>query len=334
MIFDNADSVVDTAGSTSAPATILDDYWPVGSRGSVLITTRDRASLGLFHGHVSMIECLAEDDAANLLLSLTRPHSSEMVNEHARLICEQVGYLPLAISSVALIVQQDNMSLQEYIKDFSYGEMFELSQPFGGPADSYPHRISTTWNRHMDRLDADALSLINMFAFLDNDRIPDDLLLKAANDPTNKLLIFISNAKVFRQIRRNLRRGILVEHNEDLERMYMHRMVQEFCIFRMDENAYRRAFEMAFSVLDSQWPFQDHINRYNLKQWPMQQELISHIEALASRLEKSQEHNSKHKGWTNKELSVVHSRIARLFHSGAWYVHLCQGIIGAWLTQC
>src|ERR1700753_2951958 len=63
LIFDNVDTTKE--GS-------IDEFWPSGDRGSILVTARDESSLGQFTGTVHHLQNLSEDEGIKLLMQLSK----------------------------------------------------------------------------------------------------------------------------------------------------------------------------------------------------------------------------------------------------------------------
>lgn len=160
-------------------ADILDDYWPMGSPASVLITSRDPLLKTYNYtddsGHCgNSLQSFDQSEATNFLLKLTRREREASEKASGQAIVDVLGGLPLAISQIAGVIVRNELSFTEFLemygKESAHAQLFKLQ---GGQLKSrtqYDYTIASVWA--LDWLDDGAASLLGVLSLLDPDGIP------------------------------------------------------------------------------------------------------------------------------------------------------------------
>ena len=319
LVFDDANAVIES--------NILDDFWPPGGRGSILVTTRDKASLGRFTGVIREVRQLEERDAVELLARTSGLKLDEQGQQNAAKICAELGCLPLTICAAAFIIHADDLSFAEYLSLYPNRDLIiKHSKPIGGRAMRYPLTPSTVWNPSLDRLDPETTFLLNILAFLDPDKISEELLLAAARKGCDSRLNFINSAHKFVGHRTRLTHRGLVVRNPDLKQLWMHRMVRDTCHWRMDRKSYQTAFDVTLKMVYNRWPVPELHNRHNRRLWVVQQEYLPHIFSLAECYQASVEADEDDEIQSGITFPLETTQLfPELVLSGAWY--------GSWLSK-
>ena len=200
LVFDNADDIdmwmasappqqrVDAEISiqtTSAGSRRLVDYLPRSKRGCIIFTTRDRkAAVKLAQQEIITVSEMSEEVAMKLLQKCLA--SPDLVDEthDATTLLELLTYLPLAITQAAAYINENGITLCDYL--LLLGEKEEetielLSEEFEdyGRYRDVKNPVATTWLisfeqiRRSDPLAADYLSFI---ACVHPRDIPESLL--------------------------------------------------------------------------------------------------------------------------------------------------------------
>ncbi|KAF2253361.1 HET-domain-containing protein [Trematosphaeria pertusa] len=190
LVFDNADDldmwIPKTAGQQPGhgPRPLV-DYLPKSKQGTVVFTTRDRKiAVKLAQPNVVDVPAMGEDAAAELLgKCLINPGLVHHGQETSALL-SQLTFLPLAIVQAAAYINENAISLADYLSLLAEQEeevIDLLSEDF---EDDWRYRdinnpVATTWLisfdqiRQRDRLAADYLSLM---ACIEPKDIPQSLL--------------------------------------------------------------------------------------------------------------------------------------------------------------
>lgn len=162
--------------------TSLDDYWPTGGRGSVVITTRNQNLVQPPILTSLVLRCFTIEEGTNFLLnnvSAAAKNSNEATLDAAR-ICSACGGLPLALSQVIRYIRSLNTSVADAHKLCctpellvnANSELNQLNQP------DYYHQlnISMLWEQHLQSLNPACKILVQYLAHLDPDGIPEEFL--------------------------------------------------------------------------------------------------------------------------------------------------------------
>lgn len=188
LIIDNADN----------SSTDIGTLFPEGERGSVLITTRNPAHkvYGTVGSRYFDFGQLEGGPAADLLLKAAgrpRPWDSP-TKTLAASISAVLGALPLALVFAGKAIVEGLCTLQDYVKYYtsSWQRIDRALSDSGNEADQelYLSIYSTFEMVYLALKDkkgeaaTDALQLLNMFAFLNNENIRWDMLTQAAKNPS------------------------------------------------------------------------------------------------------------------------------------------------------
>ena len=172
VIFDNVDD-----------ADILDDYWPMNSSASVLITSRDPLLKTYIYtnnsGHSSIsLESFDQSEATDFLLKLTRREKEADEKASGKEIVEVLGGLPLAITQMAGTIARNDLSFTEFLsmygKESAHAQLFKAQVGQLKSRTQYDHTIASVWA--LDGLEDGAASLLGVLSMLDPDGIPEYIL--------------------------------------------------------------------------------------------------------------------------------------------------------------
>lgn len=130
------------------------------------------------------------------------------------------------------------------------------------------------------RLGEDQRRLINTLAFLDPDRVQENLIAKGAQESANPDLAFINNDRKIYKCRVELAKSSLMSYNNELEELSMHRLVQASCHLRMKPMERQMHFRIAMSLIKECWPVPPRNAVHNPSLWPIQQALLPHVQSL------------------------------------------------------
>ena len=186
MIVDNADDpgVLSSTTNIGPVSARLSDCLPHGNRGTILYTTRSRKVAGdLTQSNVLELNDPSKAEAKQLLARRLRKQA--LLDEEVALdeLLETLSYLPLAIVQAAAFINNNDISISEYMSLFRRtGSEIELfNEHFEDPSRyrEMDSTISKTWHisfnqiRKQDRLAADYLSFM---ACIDRINIPQSIL--------------------------------------------------------------------------------------------------------------------------------------------------------------
>ncbi|CAG8899390.1 unnamed protein product [Penicillium egyptiacum] len=240
LIFDDADD----------PMT-LTDYWPQGN-GSILITSRDPSSKGLFTSKPSGLDLgpLSQKDSLSLFNHLITT-SSELEVDTARQISDALGGIPLAISQIAGIIRGQDLTLSGFLDLYADHEesasFYETK--FNTNSGTYGHSLSTVWA--FGKLKPQPQRLLELISFLDPDGIGEDLL-EASVELFSDGASFKESKYI--EARNDLLQSSLVRKDNQKQQLSVHRIVQDVILATMDSGRKRYLFDQVVRILWADWP--------------------------------------------------------------------------------
>ena len=187
--------IIDNAASDDSEFQ-LENVFPKGERGHILITTRD--STHRRHGTVGyksfFFADLDHEQAISLLLEAADSHPpwGLPTREAALEIIKELGSLPLFLIYAGRAIMEGHCTLQNYVEHYNTTWQ-RLDQVKGDSEDRPDHHYMNVYfgfevvylalKNRKARATNDALELLNMFAFLSNGDIQFHTLEQAAKNP-------------------------------------------------------------------------------------------------------------------------------------------------------
>ena len=175
LILDNADD----------PKLDVSQYFPVGNRGTILITTRNPGCD--IHATVGSrrLDQMAMEEAITLILKTTNAEDlwDVKLRESARPVVLTLGCLALAIVQAGAAIKHGLCRMEQYCSYYSRrrGELLDWKTGQG-----YEYTVYTTWEislrmiAEMSTADAhDAVEILQMFSFLHHNGISEEIFHQA-----------------------------------------------------------------------------------------------------------------------------------------------------------
>jgi tetratricopeptide (TPR) repeat protein len=201
MIIDNADDTEMFFGSNKQATSQkpegtdkpnlegnLRRYIPDCSRGSILITTRNKqAAVKLTKNH-GLIETREMDPAESSQLIRRKLEDDDLDPIHVGELTTRLENLPLALAQAAAFIQENSITVSKYLQllDQSDNGLVELlSQPFQevGRDSSIPNAVTATWVVSFKQIKEQyphAADLLSLMSFFDRQGIPKLFLSHAS----------------------------------------------------------------------------------------------------------------------------------------------------------
>ena len=287
LIIDNADD----------PNMDISTIFPVGNRGSILVTTRNPQCR--IHATVGSHELqeMGQEEAVELFLRAADVEdTSSILIQEARTIVNTIGCLALAIVQAGAYVQQGHCSIGEYCDIYSRRREQLLSHLSVQGGSSYGFSVYTTWEVSLDaiksrpdRTSKHAIELIQILGFFHHDNIADEIFKRAwenTRDSENLQetlagLFYISSEEggsewdpaVIREAAVRLASFSLIKLDLIHHSMSMHPLVHAWARDRLSEDSrqhYRTAASYTLSSAIS-WTF--HISDFSFRRM-----LVPHID--------------------------------------------------------
>ncbi|ESZ89962.1 hypothetical protein SBOR_9652 [Sclerotinia borealis F-4128] len=250
LVLDNADD----------PDMDLSRFFPAGGNGHILVTTRNPGAK--IHNTVGYIKFQGMDpeEAITLLLKLAYPENEPKFSpipknrQITEGIASELGYLALALTQAGAAIRQNIFTLERYLQYYL----------------GHHANIISTWEIPFERIASkdslahkDAVELIQLFAFMHFDSIPEQLLqrssdgIKRSKSPSTIYLAILRVKSMWNedaQIRLRLAINVLCDHSiieNDHERKIcsLHPVVHRWARDRLTDMQQKEWLGCAASIL-------------------------------------------------------------------------------------
>ncbi|KAL9609321.1 MAG: hypothetical protein Q9167_005908 [Letrouitia subvulpina] len=170
LVFDNADNL-----------SILDEFWPLTGRGSVLLTSRDPVAKTSFYTENQGIDLskLSLEETMQCIRFLTKSTLDTDNGRSLARIAEMLDGLMLGIEQVSSIIRRLRLSYEDFLTLYNTQSQKLLDMLPDDSQGRYPHSLSTVWSLQQFSVGSD--SLLQMLAMLDPDSVPEILLTAHLN---------------------------------------------------------------------------------------------------------------------------------------------------------
>lgn len=187
LLIDNADD----------PSMHIEDYFPPGEQGFILITTRNPQNRYLATIGSQEFDRMQDDEASDLLLkasNIAKPWSLA-IRQQAALITEALGFLPLALISAGTAIFERLCTLEDYIPYLQRSwerireQMSILGNADHNEEESTMHVYSSYEIIYLGleakktQTSQDAIELLKVFSFLHYENIRVKFMTAAAMNP-------------------------------------------------------------------------------------------------------------------------------------------------------
>ncbi|KAL4870668.1 hypothetical protein BDV12DRAFT_195147 [Aspergillus spectabilis] len=194
LIIDNADetSLFEPTKQAKGSPSIL-EFLPGSQHGVILVTARNRAAGVKFTKGAANALIEVKPMTTEESKRLIKNNIADYVLEESEMdgLSELLGHLPLAIVQAAAFMQENSMSVGEYIKLYNDSEetsMDLLCEPFETPGrdTGVPNAVATTFIVSINQIkerDPKAIEVLNLIAFLDRNDVPQSLIQHCIKRP-------------------------------------------------------------------------------------------------------------------------------------------------------
>ena len=291
LIVDNADD----------PDLRLEQMFPAGNRGAVLVTTRILDFQKYQTAGSCNVEEMTPDDAIALLLKTGAMDTSDdgSTRETAGRVVELLGYLALAIVQAGVVLRQRICSLGEFCEVYTKQKRDLLESGHEQSASNYNHTVYTTWEMSMCRIEkmSDdhaivATELLRVFSCYHFASIRKDIFERAINNAINYSRRYNDEDDIFNSILVRMMpndwNGALFGKSVSLLAMFslvnikdenisLHPLVHEWVRQRMTIEELRKSQYLAIATL----AYSDNDQR-SIQDMKHRKSLLPHLDACLS----------------------------------------------------
>jgi tetratricopeptide (TPR) repeat protein len=212
----------------------IDQFVPTHSNGHVLVITQSQAT-GAFAHAVSVTQ-MTSDEGALLLLRRARlipeqgsrdATSAEQYHQALAIAQELDGY-PLALDQAGAYIEETHRDLTSYLELYQKRRT-ELLGRRGRLAHDHPNPVTTTLSLTFDKLahsDPNALELLRLFAFLQPDALPNEMIAYGASTLHGSLHKLATDSIALDNAIATLNSFSLVYYDADTTMLHIPRIVQ------------------------------------------------------------------------------------------------------------
>ncbi|MGH2497347.1 MAG: tetratricopeptide repeat protein [Ktedonobacteraceae bacterium] len=238
------------------------DFLPVQAAGDVLFTTRLQA-LGTFAQGIE-VEKMGLDESVKFLLHRTKvlsPGSSlEQAPQENKLQAAEVfaalDGLPLALDQAGAYIEETHCGLSQYLNLFATRRKALLLRRGRYPI-NHPDSVAATWSLSFQQVEQEcpeAVDLLNLFAFLNPESIPEEVIALGAAELGPTLETVASDPLQVNSIIELLLRYSLIRRNSEEESLSIHRLVQAVLKDDMDRDTQQMWAERAIRAVNQAFP--------------------------------------------------------------------------------
>lgn len=242
LVFDNA-----------VEADELDDFWPRGGPGSVLVTSRNPTSWGThFESECITLEPLSIEESVGYLRSLLGDGRIDCTKLASRL-----GGSPKTLARVGEHISRSGVSVDQYVRALDENsEPLARKRDFSREQPSARNDLESSWHEAFENLSAAGLAVLRVASLLSADFIPDSILSPCYNPPLES---YPSSTMVLFDARGELMSRSLIQRIRAPDAVMLHQMIQSFVISKMEPDVFSRTLATAISLVHSAWnPGQRH----------------------------------------------------------------------------
>ena len=279
LVVDNADNIehwwpgkYKSGGLLDDPANNLSKYLPERKSGSsqVLITTRDdRVASRLTKASKPLaIQPMSSEEASLLLRSKLSGEEIEYEMSEIDCLVEELDRLPLAISQAAAFIEENGISITEYVEALhgeNAEEFLEEELDDSRRDEDSVNSIFRSWKLSYDQIRKQkprAADVLSILAMLDRQSVPK-YLLKMPEVTTSLTVLQAFN---------------LVTARAGSQNFQIHRLVQRFVkIALLKEKTTQKWQEAALACVAREYP-----TEIGVAEWPVCDALAPHVHAITA----------------------------------------------------
>ncbi len=283
------------------------DFLPVTGTGDVLITTRLQA-LGTVAQRIE-VEKMVLDEGVMFLLRRTKvltPGTTldqvpkEKQTQATEIVMALDG-LPLALDQAGAYIEETRCGLSRYLDLYGTRRKELLLRRGRFPID-HPDSVAATWSLSFQQVEQESLvaaDLLRLFAFLDPEAIPEEMITLGAAELGPALGVVASDPLQVDIIIELLLRYSLIRRSPEVKSLSIHRLVQAVLKDGMERDTQRLWAERAIRAVNHAFP------DVELQTWERCQRFLPHVQTCATYIE---------------EYELAFPEAARLFNEAASYL--------------
>lgn len=277
MVLDNADNInhywpgkYQSTDGLGDPSTNLSTYLPENLKDHcLLITTRDTriASRLATEGKPILLQSMSKEEATRLFLSKIDNEPPEDEKGHIDELLQELDYLPLAVSQAAAFIDENCISISEYLtvlrgddaEEFLHEELNDSRRD-----EQSINSVFRTWKLSFDLISqqkARAADLLSLLAMLDRQSIPRSIL------KVPEVVTSLGTLQAFH----------LITARVGSQSFGMHRLVQRFVQLSLKRAGTEQKWkDQALACVSKAYP-----TEIGVAEWPLCDILAPHVQIVS-----------------------------------------------------
>lgn len=242
---------------------MINDWWPHGPAGAILITTMDPVfSSNNVAGYGAKLDELDSESCITMVLTqITEPAKGQNQQEaerEARKLTERLGNLPLAIQSAVGSINESARTLAHWNRRANTERILEPAHQFNFNYAPYHKGLLEAFSSRILSLKDSSKSLLDVLSTFDPDQIPEQLIDQEspAEDLGNISFVAELDDCILQLCKGVLLRGVRhatgdssYGNMKDTSYFYMNRQLLDFVRIQMSDEDRQAAFEAASTLL-------------------------------------------------------------------------------------
>ncbi|KAI0539526.1 hypothetical protein GGR58DRAFT_500174 [Xylaria digitata] len=249
---------------------LIRDYWPVGGKGRIIVTSRNLAAVEQLVTASMLIEPFNLQDGATAFLSFLPEYIRNELNarRNACTISSAYGGFPLPLHQWASFLEGGNMSIEDLSLICSGSA--SIAQPHSllntiREQDYYYYHSgnhSTIWQGPLAALSDASIFMLRLLSWFDTHSIPE-VLMKPDGQLHEGLQRHLTSEVDYHLAIKSLLSQGLVNKSTHSGVFTMHRLVQAMTIQMMTVEEKRATFQLALTLLDAAIPIRANRGQFD-----------------------------------------------------------------------
>ncbi|EKJ75860.1 hypothetical protein NXS19_008327 [Fusarium pseudograminearum] len=263
IIFDNLDD-----------PSQLNEFWPSGGNGHVIITTRSHTTAECWSTETLQLAPLSPTCCKELFYNISGKHKIKQHSKQMDTVMDEWEGVPLALNHIGSYISSRCLTIERFLKIY-HDYAYEIYRSKYGKR-VYPHSIATAFS--VSEVEGSNKFLLQSLCFLDPDRIPTDILLSDPN--VGQASTKVTSAYELYEAIASLSEGGLVTQTD--EHITIHRFVQRVTLTGMSSEERISMFDHTLSLLYQKFP-REIAGKPMWENWVQCNAYVPHVQFLCQR---------------------------------------------------
>jgi len=255
----------------------LNNFWPGNFAGCVLITSRDplaKNQVYTVHDGIDL-KPFSHSESNDFIQSMTKILPQRGQENALDEVAVLLGGLPLLLTQMTGLMRRLRLSYSDFMRLVRTSGLGNIEAPEDKHL-SEQNRYGMLSQIGFDKLTSGALRLLQVMAYLDPDKIPENLFdAEGSSDIQDS--DFPTQAVTYFAVRGQLLQSSLIYLDEATQEVSLHRVVQTMALEKMNASDKLKCLDTTVSLVSKKWPFQNLRDRFNTSRYDDCAKIFSHV---------------------------------------------------------